>query len=273
MKNLASYVKTAKTVITANSPVLLLGTTIAGVATTAVLSAKAGWNARGIVDDERAKRYASPEPPYDTFYDYKHEFETAVPELTPQEVVKLTWPQFAIPLISASGTIAAAVGTHTIHTKRAHAMSALYAVTSHQLDDMSERAEELLGPKKAQQLKDDLAQRNADRFQNEDDCEILLTGDGTELCHDAFTGRWFMSSIQKMEGVINELNRMLVDGEDVDLNEFYTQIGLDAIPMGQYVGWGPPARVEGVFGSVLHRKEGRSAIDVTFRPAPKKLGA
>lgn len=261
MKNLASYVKTVKTVITANSPVLLLGTTIAGVATTAVLSAKAGWNARGTVEAEIKKRVEDPDGP--------HPFEP----LTTQDVVKLTWPYFALPAISAGGTIAAAVGTHAIHTKRAHAMSALYAVTSHQLDDMSEKAEELLGPKKAQQLKDDLAQRNADRFQNEDDCEIMLTGDGTELCHDAFTGRWFMSSMQKLESVINEMNRMLIDGEDVDLNEFYLQIGLNGIPMGQYVGWGPPARIEGVFGSVLNHKEGRSAIDVTFRPAPKKLGA
>lgn len=123
MINISSYVKTAKSVITANSPVLLLGTTIAGVVTTGVLAAKAGYKARGIVDEAEGR--------------YKEEFDEEFVVLTPQEKIQLTWLCYATAGISGAGTIASAVGTHTIHTKRANAMAALYAVTSNKLDDMS----------------------------------------------------------------------------------------------------------------------------------------
>lgn len=85
--NIASYVKTAKSVITANSPVLLVGTTIAGVVTTGVLAAKAGYNARGIVDEAEGK-YAA--------------LETEKVELTTQEKAQLTWLCYATAGISLS---------------------------------------------------------------------------------------------------------------------------------------------------------------------------
>ena len=52
--NISRSMKTVKSVVTANSPVLLLGTAIAGVVTTAVVSARAGYKARGIVDAKQA---------------------------------------------------------------------------------------------------------------------------------------------------------------------------------------------------------------------------
>jgi len=172
--NLASYVRTAKSVITANSPVLLLGTTIAGVATTGVLAAKAGYKARGIVDEAEGR--------------YKGQDDEEFVELTAQEKAQLTWLCYATAGISGAGTIAAAVGTHTIHTKRANAMAALYAVTSNKLDDMTEKAEELLGPKKTQEFRDGVAQKQVNRDPLEDN-ELQMLEDGTEICYDEWSGR------------------------------------------------------------------------------------
>lgn len=250
--NLASYVKTAKSVITANSPVLLLGTTIAGVVTTGVLSAKAGYKARGIIDATQARM----------------DEENESRPLTTQEMVQLTWLCYATAGISGAGTIAAAVGTHTIHTKRANAMAALYAVTSNKLDDMTEKAEELLGPKKTQQLQNEVAQKAIDRGASAEDTEVLMTEDGTELCYDDWSGRYFMSSMQKLESAVNDLNRQLIDHGDTCLNDFYDRIGLPNIPMGDSFGWSG-AKVEGRFGAVT-TKDGRPAISVWFQEAPKE---
>jgi hypothetical protein len=258
--NIASYVKTAKSVITANSPVLLLGTTIAGVVTTGVLSAQAGYKARGIVDRERMNRVNSPEPPFDTFYDYLEAFESQVPELTLQEKAQLTWLTYATAGISGAGTIAAAVGTHTVHTKRANAMAALYAVTSNKLDDMSEKAEELLGPKKTQQLQNEIAQKSIDRKPESGDNEVLMTDEGTELCYDDWSGRYFMSSMPRLEEAINNVNRKLIEEGDASLNEWYDYIGLTGIPMGDEFGWSG-GKISGKFGAVT-AKDGRPAISV-----------
>lgn len=251
--NIAPYIRTAKSVITANSPVLLLGTTIAGVVTTGVLSAKAGWKARGIVDD-----YMLPD-----------EEGRSPGELTFQEKAQLTWMCYATAGISGAGTIAAAVGTHTIHTKRANAMAALYAVTSNKLDDMSAKAEELLGPKKTQQLHNEVSQKAIDRNPVENS-EIILLDDGDELCYDEWSGRYFKSSMAKLEHAINMVNRTLVSssgGEDVSLNELYEWLGLPYIKMGNDFGWsGEP--IEGRFGATT-AADGRPTISFGFYPAPK----
>ena len=262
---IASYVKTAKSVITANSPVLLLGTTIAGVVTTGVLAAKAGYKARGIIDEERMNRVNSPEPPFDLFTEYYKAYLNETPELTIQEKTQLTWLTYATAGISGAGTIAAAVGTHTIHTKRANAMAALYAVTSNKLDDMSEKAEKMLGPKKTQQLRNEIAQDQVDRNPL-DSNEIVMVG-GNELCYDEWSGRYFMSTMQKLEEAINDLNRMIITYGDVSLNQFYDRIGLDSIPMGEDFGWSGP-KVDGKFGAVT-AIDGRPAISVGFHTAPK----
>jgi len=228
--NITSYVKTVRSVITANSPVLLLGTTITGVVTTG-------------------------EPGEDA------------PNLTPQEIVQLTWPSFTLPTISAAGTIAAAVGTHTVHTKRANAMAALYAVTSNKLDDMTERAEELLGPKKTQQLQNDVAQKALTRRSMDEDAEVYMTNEGEELCFDEWSGRYFMGSVQGIESAINDVNRQIIDQGDACLNDFYESVGLNSIEIGETFGWSG-TKIEARFAAVTS-KDGRPAISVGFHKAPK----
>lgn len=250
--DIASYVKTARSVITANSPVLLLGTTIAGVVTTGVLAARAGYKARGIVDDAEGR--------------YK-DSDNEVAILTLQEKAYLTWSCYATTGISAASTVAAAVGTHTVHTKRANTMAALYAVTSNKLDDMTEKAEKMLGPKKTQQLQNEVSQKQVDRNPLSTSTEVLMVG-GTELCYDEWSGRYFMSSMQKLEEAINDINRTIIDYGDVCLNDFYDRIGLPSIPMGDEFGWSGP-KIEGRFGAVT-AFDGRPAISVGFRTAPKE---
>lgn len=268
--NLSSAVRTAQNVITANSPVLLVGTAIAGVGTTAVLAARGGYKARGIIDNERMRRVASPEPPFDTFLDYKEAYEDQAPTLTNQEKFQLTWLCYAVPAVTGASTIASIVGVHTIHTKRHAAMAGLYAVTSGKLDDYREKAEELLGPKKTQQLDNDVAQGAVDRDPIIDH-EVIITGDGTELCYDEWSGRYFTGSIPIIEKAFAELNIQLVESGDASLNELYDNLGLKPIPMGEDFGWSGE-RVEPKFGSVM-TPDGRPAVSVWFRQTPKeKLG-
>lgn len=250
--DIASYVKTAKSVITANSPVLLLGTTIAGVATTGVLAAKAGYKARGIVDQAEGR--------------YKVQEDQEFVILTPQEKFQLTWLHYATSAIAGAGTIASAVGIHTIHTKRANAMAALYAVTSNKLDDMTEKAEEMLGPKKTQQLHNEVAQLQADR-EPLDDSEIKIIDEGKTLFRDEWSGRWFMSSMPKVEAAVNEVNRNIIQHGDASLNMFYDLVGLDNIPMGESFGWSGKT-VDGRYGAVK-TPDGRPAISVSFLRDPK----
>lgn len=267
MKNLSSYFNTAKNVITANSPVLLVGAGLTGVVSVAVLSARAGYKARGVVDAERMKRVASPEPPFDTFLDYYQTFDEQTPELDLKEKALLTWPLFVIPAATAVGTGASIIGVHVIHTKRYAALSALYAIGMDKLDEVKQNAEELLGPKKSQELNNRIAQANVDRDPVQDHEVIILEG-GTTLMHDDLSGRWFMGSHAIVEKAVGEINLMLAENGDASLNDFYDFVGLKPIPLGQNVGWSGP-RISPQFGSA-NTADGRSAVSYWFLEAPKE---
>ena len=268
--NISSGIKGLKSVITANSPVLLAGAAIAGTITTGVLAARAGYKARGIVEEERMRRVTSPEPPFDTFLDYYKTYVDKADPLTYQDKAKLTWLCYAAPAATGVSTIASIAGVHLIHTKRHAALAGAYALATTKLDDMSEKAEELLGPKKAQQLRQEMSQKDIERLNiDPDNADIVLTGQGTELTVDGMAGRPFYSSMNKIDAAVNKINAELGRESNVSLNDLYDYMNLDSIPLGDVVGW------SGAAGDVVETKydpvqlsDGRAVNSVTFRPAP-----
>lgn len=244
--NLSSGLRTLQSVITANSPVLLVGTAVAGVVATGFLAAKGGYKARGILDEAEEEKGE---------------------ELTTTEKVQLTWLCYAAPTLTGASTIASVVGVHSIHTKRHAALAGLYAVTQGKLDDYREKAEELLGAKKTQELNTAMVQRSVDRNPI-DDKEVLMVSDGTELCYDDWSGRYFMGSVTKIEAALNTLNRTLLDNGEASLNSFYDNLGLTSITMGDRFGWSGRDQVEAKFAPVT-TSDGRPAVGFWFRSEPK----
>ena len=55
--------------------------------------------------------------------------------------------------------------------------------------------------------------------------------------YDAVSGRYFKSDRDKIDKVINELNRRMRDEMYISLNEFYYEIGLNEISLGDQLGW------------------------------------
>lgn len=251
--NVSRGMRTVKSVITANSPVLLVGATITGVVATGVLAARGGYKARGIVDAAQAEK--GPEP------------------LTKQEKVSLTWLCYAPAALAGTGTITSCLGVHFVHTKRFAELAGLYAVTSGKLDDMKDEVEEMLTGKKKQELDDRLAQKSADGNPLVNN-EVIITQSGTELCYDDWTGRWFHSNMNSIADAVNQVNAILIDEGELDLNTFYDRLGLTEVPMGTDFGWhhAKTSKLGLIYGNIT-APDGRPAIAISFRDAPKpKLG-
>lgn len=247
IKNVSTVINTAKNFITANSPVLLVAGAVTGVVTTGVLSARAGYKARGIVEEAEAEKG---EP------------------LTKQEKVQLTWLCYTAPVITGGTTIASCVGVHTIHTKRHAALAGLYAVASTKLEDYQDKAEELLGVKKTQQLNNEVAAKTLERHPLFDDSEVIITNGGDELCYDEWSGRYFMGSMPAIESAVNEVNRLINEGGSASLNDFYEYVGLGSIPAGITHGWSGE-HIRPSFGTT-QAKDGRVALTVYFHKPPKE---
>lgn len=243
--------KTVKSVITANSPVLLVGATITGVVATGVLAAKAGYKARGIVDEAQAEKGPDAEP------------------LTNKEKAQLTWLCYAVPAVTGASAIASCMGVHLVHTRRFAELAGLYAITSGKLDDYKDMAEEALSGKKKQEFNDRMAQKSADNA-NFNAREVVLVPGGTDLCYDEWTGRYFMSSMSEIHRAVNEVNAMFIDEGEVDLNTFYDRLGLPNVPMGLDFGWSKAKTNKIVlnYGNV-NAPDGRPAIAISFRNDPR----
>lgn len=253
--NLSNAVKTAKRVVTANSPVLLVGTAVAGVIATGVLAAKGGYKARGIIDEVESVEGV---------------------ELDTVDKVKLTWLCYAAPAVTGISTIASVVGVHTIHTKRHAALTGLYVAASSKLDTYQAKAEEMLGAKKAQQLRDDMAQEAVDENPPVDHEIYMLEGDrsGGEIMYDDWGGRYFWGSMPIVDRAVAEFNLLLAQNGTADLNEFYDLLGLTPVTSGTRYGWDKDAlelgRISVTYAGAQDKK-GRSCIAVNFSAHPKDL--
>lgn len=248
--NFGHAVKTCKNVITANSPVLLLGTAIAGVVGTGVLAAKGGYKARGIIDNFE---------------------ETEVREATTQEKIQLTWLCYAAPVLTGASAIASATGVHYIHTKRFAAMAGFYAVTANKLDDYQEKAEEMLGAKKSQALNDAVTQKSLDRNgpKNEFHDVVILEG-GTELARCEFSERYAMASVPIIERAVAEGNLAIKENGHCSLNDFHAYLGLSPSILGDNVGWGGEDRINVRFSNGDLAPDGRPCISFAFRNQPQE---
>ena len=67
--------------------------------------------------------------------------------------------------------------------------------------------------------------------------EVVITGTGDFLCMDYYSKRYFKSSRNHLEKVVNKLNRHMLNNEYVSLNDFYDEVGLSHTPIGDELGW------------------------------------
>lgn len=65
----------------------------------------------------------------------------------------------------------------------------------------------------------------------------INTGYGNIIYFDAITGRYFRSSKQAIERAVNHVNKGITDFMFVSLNEFYYELGVPQVKLGDEFGW------------------------------------
>ena len=95
---------------------------------------------------------------------------------------------------------------------------------------------EMFGEKKHETVKDAVAK---DKIEKNPVVtrEVIITEKGNTLCYDAISGRYFKGDIDKIKKAECELNRQMRDEMYVSLNDFYYEVGLDNIKIGDELGW------------------------------------
>jgi len=95
----------------------------------------------------------------------------------------------------------------------------------------------------------------------------VVWGEGDVLFYDAYSGRYFKSTVNKIDRVVNELNYTLLREMCVSLNEFYAGIGLEGISLGDQLGWNEQRQIEVHYGAQVS-DDGKAVVVVDFVVEP-----
>ena len=224
-----SILKTAQTFILRNSHHILTGLALLGVVASVALSVRImhEW------DIDEFKR------------------------LTKEQRIMIYAKIYAPPAIAILATGACIVGAHSISVKRESSLLLAYEGTRQMYDRYRATVQDRLGPEEKE-----IANKAASMAEPVPR-ETIIYGEGDCLFYDAYSGRYFKSTVNKIDRVVNELNYTLLREMCVSLNEFYAGIGLEGISLGDQLGWNEQRQIEVHYGSRV-TEEGRACIVLDF---------
>lgn len=242
--NIAGVAKKMKILIIKHSPELLTGIGVAGMVTSTVMAVRATPKALILIEEEKNRIDKENGPDHDP-----------VKSLAPVDVIKVAWKPYVPALVTGTMSIACIVGASAVNYRRNAALATAYTLSETALSDYRKKVIETIGEKKEQAVQDAVAKECIEKDPVRSK-EVILTGKGNTLCYDCTSGRYFRSDIDKIRKVVNELNRQMRDEMYIPLNDFYYEIGLPRIDIGDDLGWNiDSGYIEPVFSTQLSEDE------------------
>jgi hypothetical protein len=241
---LSRRAKKLEKIILDNSPTILTGVAVAGTITTAVLTGRASFKAIRILDEECDIRQ---EPiPY-------------------KDCVKLVWPVYIPPVVLGLGTVTCIVLSNRIGNRRAAALAAAYAISEKTMTEYKEKVIDKIGEHKERQIRDEVAQDQVKRTNGAQ--TILVSGNSDVLCFDAFSGRYFCSTVETIRKAENDLNHRVLHDNYASLTDWYNLLDLDRTEFSDEVGWNVDKLLEVSLSATLTADD-KPCLSINFNVAP-----
>lgn len=147
---------------------------------------------------------------------------------------------YAPTAIMTAASIFCIFGGNRISKQRIASLAGAYILKETAFDEYKQKAEEMLGKKKANEISDDIIQSHinqnppteANTLQTNLPNPVQLS-----LWYDETSNRYFYSNAEYIRRAELEANRMLDKNGFVGINDVYSILGLDEIPLGDDMGW------------------------------------
>lgn len=218
----AAYNSVKKSTIK-HSPEILTGIGIAGMVTTTVMAVRATPKALELLKKEEEYRIINKE-------------NDITEKISNIDTIKICWKCYIPAGITGVLSIACLIGASSVNARRNAALATAYSIAETSLKEYQNKVVETIGEKKEQTIRDAVAKEKIDAHPTKES-EIIFFGDGETLCYDVLSGRYFKSKIDRIKKAENDLNRRMRDEMYISLNEFYYEIGLPSIKIGDDIGW------------------------------------
>lgn len=231
----------------------------AGIAATAILTAKATPKAMKLIEEAKKEKN----------------------ELSKADTVIAAAPAYIPAIVSGVMTAVCIFGANALSIKQQASLMSAYGILHANYGKYTGKVKELLGVKTHEQILEAIAVEKADKNSTiyiPDIMGSVSLGAGNiqeekRLFYDSFSGRYFESTFGRVLEAEYHLNRNYALGCDVTMNDFYLFLGIDKVDGCDDVGW---ADYNGEIGwidfdNVLSRlDDGREYIMIcmTFEPLP-----
>lgn len=247
--NLANLMSNTRQFVSKRSPEILTGIGIAGMITTTVLAVRATPKALQLIEEKKNDDW--------------------VDELSPLEVVKTAWKPYVPAAVTGITSVACLIGASSVNAKRNAALATAYKLSETALTEYREKVIETIGEKKEKTVRDKVAEERVKK-NPVSKSEVVVTNNGTTLCFDPISARYFKSSIDKIKRAENELNKQMLHDISgyVSLNDFYDELGLDHTSVGDDLGWNVDRLIDISFSSQLN-DNGEPSVVLDYLVAPK----
>lgn len=246
--NISKMIFTVKSAARKHSPEILTGIGIAGMITATVMAIKATPKALILIEEKKK--------------------EESTKSLTTVDTMKVAWTCYIPAAVTGTVSIACLIGASSVNARRNAALATAYTLSESALKEYQEKVIETIGGKKEQTIRDAVAKERIGKTPVTSK-EVIITEKGNTLCFDYISGRYFKSDIETIKKAINELNRRMRDEMYISLNDFYYEIGLTPIGLGNELGWNiDKGYIEPNFSSQL-AEDGTPCLVVSYLIEPR----
>lgn len=247
-KEIAKSFLSLKTAIKKHSPEILTGIGIAGMITTTVMAVRATPKALILIEERKE--------------------EIGAEKLEAMDMVKTTWACYIPAAITGTLSVACLIGSSSVNARRNAALATAYTLSESALKDYQGKVIEMFGEKKNEAVKDAVAKDKVEKNPVVTR-EVIITEKGNTLCYDAISGRYFKSDIEKIKKAECELNRQMLYDMYVSLNDFYYEIGLDSVKLGDELGWNVDSGYIDLSFSSQLASDGTPCLVIDYSVAPR----
>ena len=206
---MSSFLRHTAAVCKQNTPTILTWIGGIGVVATAITAVKATPKALAALDEAKSEKGE---------------------ELTKFEVAKTVAPIYVPTITMSAATIACIFGANVLNKRKQASLISAYALLEHSYKGYRNKVVELYGKEGDAKVKEEIAK---DDYKETD----IQVEEGKELFYDAFSRRYFESTIEKVQSAQYQINRDLIMRDYATLNEYYEYLGIPTIDGGDALGW------------------------------------
>ena len=160
-------------------------------------------------------------------------------------------------------SIACFLSAHKVQARKLAVLTSAYAISENALRKYQDAVVEEFGEEVKKKIADRMAQNEAPF---DEDYSYKVENDGSVLCYDRVTGRYFKSSTDEIRKAESAAIKECVDNGVASLNDFYSYLDLaDNSFIGDGLGWNNvPGQLPDIYFTSMLNKDGEPCLVLNY---------